>query len=71
MNESNPVFIKIDKYKEITDIIKVIEKKISDAKSLMSQIDDIKSKEDDELMHWEKSIDELTSRLEHLKERLS
>ena len=71
INESNPVFVKIDKYKEILDIVKVINKKVVTVKQLLSELEALKSKEEEEIMNWEKNLDELSSKIEFLHEELS
>ena len=71
MNESNPVFVKIDKYKEILDIVEVINKKVVNVKQLLSQLEELKSKEEEEIMNWEKNMDEITQKLESLQEEMS
>ena len=46
MNPSIPVFVKIEEYKEILDIIDVIRNKIDKAKGTLSKISELKDQED-------------------------
>ena len=71
INEANPVFVKIDTYKEILDVVDVINKKIVNVKQLIAQLDDLKNKEEAEIMSWEKNMEEITHKIESLKEELS
>ncbi len=71
INESNPVFVKIDKYKEILDIVEVINKKVVNVKQLILQLDELKTKEEEDIMNWEKNMEEITHKIESLKEQLS
>ncbi len=71
INESNPIFVKIDKYKEILEVVGVINKKIVNVKQLLSELESLKSKEEDEIMSWEKNMDEITHKIEMLKEELT
>ena len=71
MNESNPVFVKIDKYKEILDIVEIINKKIVNVKQLLSQLEELKNKEEEEIMSWEKNMDEIAQKIESLQEEMS
>jgi len=71
ISESNPIFVKIDKYKEILEVVGVINKKIVNVKQLLSELEALKSKEEDEIMNWEKNMDEITHKIELLKEELT
>ena len=69
--ESNPVFVKIDKYKEILNVVEVINKKVLNVKKLLSELEGLRGREEEELMNWEKNMDEITHKIESLKEELS
>jgi hypothetical protein len=64
------MFVKLDKYKEVFDIIQVIDKKITNVKQLLSDLDELKRKEDDEIMNWEKNVDEINHKIELIKDEL-
>nr|MCK4929568.1 hypothetical protein [Nanoarchaeota archaeon] len=70
MDESNPVFIKLDQYKEILDIVEVINKKVINVKQNLSELEELKNKEEEEIMNWEKNMDEITHKMESLHEEL-
>ena len=71
ISESNPIFVKIDKYKEILEVVGVINRKIVNVRQLLSELETLKSKEEDEIMNWEKNMDEITHKIELLKEELT
>lgn len=64
------MFVKIEKYKELFEIIEVIDKKISNVKQTLSDIEELKRKEDEEINNWEKSIEEVTHKISLIKEDL-
>lgn len=70
MDESNPVFIKLDQYKEILNIVEVINKKVVNVKQNLSELEELKNKEEEEIMNWEKNMDEITHKMESLHEEL-
>jgi hypothetical protein len=70
ISESNPVFVKIDKYKEILAIVEVINKKTIGVKQILSELRELKNKEEEEINNWSKNIDEITSKLEAMQEEL-
>ena len=71
MNDFNPVFVKIEKYKEILDVAEVINKKIIGVKQLLAELEDLKDKESDELSSWKNNLDEITRKLEEMQEELT
>jgi hypothetical protein len=71
IGESNPVFVKIDKYKDIMDLIEVIDKKIGTVKQILSDLDELKQKEDEEIAAWEKNVEEISHKIISIKEEMA
>jgi len=71
MNESNPVFVKIDKYKDILNIVEVVNKKVIGVKQLLAELEDLKDKEAEELNNWKNNLDQITHKLEVMQEELT
>jgi len=71
MNESNPVFVKIDKYKDILNIVEVVNKKVIGVKQLLAELEDLKDKEAEELNNWKNNLDQITHKLETMQEELT
>jgi hypothetical protein len=61
-----PVFIKIEQYKELTEILSAIDQKIGEAAALLSQLDRLKAEEDAQLQAWAASLEEIKGRSEEL-----
>ena len=70
MMNSNPVFVKIERYKEIADLIGVIDKKISGARQILSELEELKRKEDEEIAAWQSSIEEINHKMETIRDQL-
>jgi len=71
ISDSNPVFVKIEKYKEITELIEVIDKRIGVAKQLLSDLEELKRQEDEEIAKWQASIEEVDHKMGILKDQLN
>ena len=71
INESNPVFVKIDKYKDILNIVEVINKKVIGVKQLLAELEELKDKEAEELNNWKNNLDQITHKLEIMQEELT
>ena len=59
MDERAPVFVKIDEYKDIMDIMALLREKIRQAKFLLDKINELKAQEDGELATWSKELAEV------------
>lgn len=59
-----PVYIKIDEYKDIIDIINLLKKKINEAKRTLAEINDLKNKEDQEIAVWHSSLNDIEKRID-------
>lgn len=71
ISESNPVFVKIDKYKDILNIVEVINKKVTGVKQLLAELEELKNKETDEINSWKSNLDQVTHKLESMQEELT
>jgi inorganic pyrophosphatase len=58
-----PVFVKINDYKEILDIVDVMKQKLKETKLSLEHIKALKMQEDQEIADWEKNVSEITKRL--------
>ena len=65
-----PVYVKIDDYKDVLEIISLIKEKLSEAKATMGKINDIKNEEDNELELWANEIEEVERKVEFVDNSL-
>lgn len=65
-----PVYVKIDDYKEVIDIMELIKNKIDEAKTILNNIYEIKNQEDAELDEWNNEIDEVERKIEFIDKSL-
>ena len=57
--EEMPVFVKIDEYKDVLDVMNMIKNKIEEAKEILGKINELKNEEDAELELWHAGLDEV------------
>ena len=67
---NGPIFVRIDDYKDVLDIISIIRKKIDEAKSVLDKINDLKSKEDNIIEKWQENIDEVERKVDIIDKSL-
>ena len=65
-----PVFIKIDEYKDILDIIELLKLKVSQAQKTLEKIHSLKSQEDAELSSWQAGLGEIEHKIAEIDDSL-
>jgi len=70
MDEKAPVFVKIEEYKDIVDIMTLIREKLRQAKFLLDKIAELKAQEDSELSTWAKELEDVESRMSSIDKAL-
>jgi len=68
--ETMPVFVRIDDYKDILDVINMIKNKISEAKETLGKINELKNEEDAELELWQTGVEEVERKVEFIDKTL-
>jgi hypothetical protein len=58
-----PVFVKINDYKEILDIVDVMKQKLKETRANLDRIKTLKDQENQELEEWDKNVSEISRRL--------
>ena len=65
------VFVKIDRYREIYDVIRQIKSKLDEAKQLLRKIKELKSQEDAELASWQNELETVEQKLSTITEAMT
>ena len=65
-----PVFVKIDEYNEVLDLVSLIKKKIEDAKDTLHKINDLKNEEDHQLEMWQTTLAEVEKKVDFIDHSL-
>lgn len=65
-----PVYVKIDEYKGVLDVVNLIKAKIKQARDIIGKINDLKNEEDSELNVWESSLTEIEDKIGYIDKTL-
>ena len=65
-----PIFVKIDEYKDILDIIDLIKVKVHEAETIIARINEMKKEEDIELTEWRKEIGDVEKKVDFIDRTL-
>lgn len=69
--ERMPVFVKIDEYNDVLELVKVIRKKLDEAKETLLKIHDLKNEEDHQLEQWQNTLTEVEKKVDFIDHSLS
>jgi len=68
--QSEPIFVKIDKFKTAVDNFDKVKEKVGDIEDMLHKIKSIREKEDQELKEWEHEVQMIRSRVENIDNSL-
>jgi hypothetical protein len=63
MQEGAPVYVKVDDYKDVLDVVSLIKEKIREAETILNNLNEAKAREDAEIENWKSSISEVKSKV--------
>ena len=61
-----PVFVKIDEYDNVLELVRAVRKRIDEAKETLGRIHDLKNEEDHQLEMWQNSLAEVEKKVEFI-----
>lgn len=64
------VFVKVDDYKDVLDVLELIKEKLGQAKETLVDIQELKKEEDSELDLWRSTLDELEEKVHNIDNSL-
>ena len=63
MEDTMPVYVRIEEYKDVLDVIHMIKNKLEEAKETLGKINELKNEEDAELELWHTGIEEVERKI--------
>lgn len=70
MEKGMPVFVKINEYNDVLEVIELLNEKLEKAKQVMAKINELKNEEDTELELWSAELDEIEKKLSFVDNNL-
>jgi hypothetical protein len=65
-----PVFVKIEDYKDIIDVLDLIKDRLAEAKRTLADINELKNDEDAELELWSSTLNGIEKKIEDIDRTL-
>ena len=69
--ERMPVFVKVDEYNSVLSLVKVIRKKLDEAKETLMKINDLKNEEDHQIELWQNTLVEVEKKIDFIDHSLN
>ncbi|MDP3990113.1 MAG: hypothetical protein Q8Q01_02815 [archaeon] len=69
--EKMPVFVKIEEYNEVLNLMRTIRKKLDEAKGTLLKIHDLKNEEDHQLEMWQNTLAEVEKKIDFVDHSLN
>ena len=66
----SPVFVKIDEYKDVLEVVGIVRDKIEDARNTLGKINELKNEEDSQLELWNSKLEEIERKIEFIDKSL-
>lgn len=70
MERQAPIFVKVDEYKDVLNILDLVKNKINEAKTTIHEINSLKNQEDSELAIWANEISDIEKKVEFIDQTL-
>lgn len=65
-----PVFVKIEEYKNVIDVLELIKDRLEEAKRTLADINQMKNEEDEELDAWRNTLNDIEKKIENIDRTL-
>lgn len=66
-----PVFVKIDEYNEVLNIVRTVRKKLDEAKETLLKINELKNEEDHQMEMWQSALGEVEKKVDFIDHSLN
>ena len=70
MDETMPVFVKIEDYNDVLDVTNMIKNKLGEAKETLAKLNELKNAEDSEIELWKTNLDEIERKVDFVDKTL-
>ena len=61
-----PVFVKVDEYKEILDVLDMVKGKIGEIRDTLANMNELRNEEDAEVSMWSGTMDDIEKKIEEI-----
>ncbi len=66
MKENAPVFVKIEDYRQMLDVVEMIKKNLKEAKQMLADLNQLKEQETNEIQSWSSELEQMESKIDDI-----
>ena len=66
-----PVFVKVSEYDDVLHLVRLIRKKLDEAKETLLKVNDLKNEEDHQLEAWQNTLMEIEKKVDFVDHSLN
>ena len=70
MDKGMPVFVKVDEYKDVLDLMKMVKGKLAEAHEVLGHLNELKNEEDAELESWKLNVEDIQKKIDFIDNAL-
>ena len=70
MSNEKPLFVKVEKYRDVVETLKKLKARLSDADTILSKLGQLREEEDRELAAWQSDLERIRSQLLDIDRKL-
>jgi len=70
MKPEMPLYVRIEEYKEVLDVVNLIRNKILEAKDTLGKVNQLKNEEDIEIERWENALNAVERKMQFIDKAL-
>jgi len=70
MEQKAPVFVKLEDYKDVIDLMSLMKEKLRQARFLLDKINELKNQEEAELQSWQRELEDVEQRVSEINRAL-
>ena len=65
-----PIFVKLDEYKDMLDIVAMIKAKVGDARLILDKINELKKEEEVSIANWQNELEDIDKTVDAIDKML-
>ena len=71
MEQRMPVFVRVNEYDDVLNLLRAIRRKMDEAKETLAKVNELKNEEDHQLEMWQNTLAEIEKKVDFINHSLS
>ena len=66
-----PIFVRVDEYDDVLNLVRIIRKKLDEAKETLLKVNELKNEEDHQIEMWQSTLAEIAKKIDFINHSLN